>query len=47
MRIVARRVDGYAHDVELDGSQNLRVDGGWVPYGNPHGTGFPGEAADD
>jgi NAD(P)-dependent dehydrogenase (short-subunit alcohol dehydrogenase family) len=21
--------------------QNLRVDGGWVPYGNPHGTGFP------
>lgn len=26
MRIVARRVDGYAHDVELDGSQSLRVD---------------------
>lgn len=26
MRIVARRVEGYAHDVELDGSQSLRVD---------------------
>jgi putative redox protein len=26
VRIVARRVDGYAHDVELDGSQSLRVD---------------------
>ena len=26
MRIVARRVEGYAHDVELDGSQRLRVD---------------------
>ncbi len=26
MRIVARRVEGYAHDVELDGSQSLRLD---------------------
>ncbi|HVD39426.1 MAG TPA: OsmC family protein [Solirubrobacterales bacterium] len=26
MRIVARRVEGYAHDVELDGTQSLRVD---------------------
>ena len=26
MRIVARRVEGYAHDVELDGSHDLRVD---------------------
>jgi putative redox protein len=26
MRIVARRVDAYAHDVELDGSHQLRVD---------------------
>lgn len=26
MRIVARRVEGYAHDVELDGSQSLRID---------------------
>lgn len=26
MRIVARRVEGYAHDVELDGSQSMRVD---------------------
>jgi putative redox protein len=26
VRIVARRVEGYAHDVELDGSQSLRVD---------------------
>ena len=26
MRIVARRVEGYAHEVELDGRHNLRVD---------------------
>jgi putative redox protein len=26
VRIVARRVEGYAHDVELDGSHDLRVD---------------------
>jgi putative redox protein len=26
VRIVARRVDGYAHDVELDGGHRLRVD---------------------
>ena len=26
MRIVARRVEGYAHDVELDGPSDLRVD---------------------
>lgn len=26
MRIVARRVEGYAHDVELDGGHELRVD---------------------
>ncbi len=26
MRIVARRVEGYAHDVELDGKHDLRVD---------------------
>jgi NAD(P)-dependent dehydrogenase (short-subunit alcohol dehydrogenase family) len=26
--------------------QNLRVDGGWVPYGNPHGIGFPEGEAD-
>lgn len=26
MRIVARRLGGYAHDVELDGSHDLRVD---------------------
>lgn len=26
MRIVARRVEGYAHDVELDGSHDVRVD---------------------
>jgi len=26
VRIVARRVEGYAHDVELDGSHGLRVD---------------------
>ncbi|HEX6205256.1 MAG TPA: OsmC family protein [Solirubrobacterales bacterium] len=26
MRIVARRVEGYAHDVDLDGSHDLRVD---------------------
>ncbi len=26
MRIVARRVEGYAHDVELDGGHDLRVD---------------------
>ncbi len=26
MRIVARRVEGFAHDVELDGTQSLRVD---------------------
>ena len=26
MRIVARRSEGYAHDVELDGSHVLRVD---------------------
>ncbi|HKF82863.1 MAG TPA: OsmC family protein [Solirubrobacterales bacterium] len=26
MRIVARRVQGYAHDVELDGSHDLRID---------------------
>lgn len=26
MRIVARRVKGFAHDVELDGSHTLRVD---------------------
>ena len=26
MRIVARRVEGFAHDVELDGSHDLRVD---------------------
>ena len=26
MRIVARRVDGYSHDVELDGKHDLRVD---------------------
>jgi putative redox protein len=26
VRIVARRVEGYAHDVELDGSHDLRAD---------------------
>jgi putative redox protein len=26
VRIVARRVDGYAHDVELDGGHDLRLD---------------------
>ena len=26
--------------------QNLRVDGGWVPYANPHGTGFPEDEPD-
>jgi putative redox protein len=26
VRIVARRVEGFAHDVELDGSHELRVD---------------------
>jgi putative redox protein len=26
VRIVARRADGYAHDVELDGNHRLRVD---------------------
>jgi putative redox protein len=26
VRIVARRAEGYAHDVELDGSHDLRVD---------------------
>jgi putative redox protein len=26
VRIVARRVDGYAHDVEFDGTHELRVD---------------------
>jgi len=26
VRIVARRLEGYAHDVELDGSHELRVD---------------------
>jgi len=26
VRIVARRAEGYAHDVELDGSHGLRVD---------------------
>ncbi|HEX6780548.1 MAG TPA: OsmC family protein [Solirubrobacterales bacterium] len=26
MRIVARRVEGFAHDVELDGTHDLRVD---------------------
>ena len=26
MRIVARRVEGYAHDVELDGGHDLRLD---------------------
>ncbi|HEU4738320.1 MAG TPA: OsmC family protein [Solirubrobacterales bacterium] len=26
MRIVARRVEGYAHDVELEGGHDLRVD---------------------
>ncbi|MFL5871940.1 MAG: OsmC family protein [Solirubrobacterales bacterium] len=26
MRIVARRTEGYAHDVELDGRHDLRVD---------------------
>jgi len=26
VRIVARRVEGYAHDVELDGAHELRVD---------------------
>jgi putative redox protein len=26
MRIVARRVEGYAHEVELDGRHDLRVD---------------------
>jgi putative redox protein len=26
VRIVARRVEGYAHDVDLDGSHDLRVD---------------------
>jgi putative redox protein len=26
VRIVARRVEGYAHDIELDGSHRLRVD---------------------
>ena len=26
MRIVARRVEGYAHEVELDGKHDLRVD---------------------
>lgn len=26
MRIVARRVEGFAHDVDLDGSHDLRVD---------------------
>lgn len=26
MRIVARRIEGYAHEVELDGRHDLRVD---------------------
>jgi putative redox protein len=26
VRIVARRIEGYAHDVELDGAHELRVD---------------------
>lgn len=26
MRVVARRVEGYAHDVELEGGHELRVD---------------------
>ena len=26
--------------------QNLRVDGGWVPYANPHGSGFPEDDTD-
>ncbi|HEV2727177.1 MAG TPA: OsmC family protein [Solirubrobacterales bacterium] len=26
MRIVARRIEGYAHDVELEGGHDLRVD---------------------
>ncbi|HEU5251931.1 MAG TPA: OsmC family protein [Solirubrobacterales bacterium] len=26
MRIVARRVEGYAHDVDLDGAHDLRLD---------------------
>ena len=26
MRIVARRVEGYAHDIELEGGHDLRVD---------------------
>jgi putative redox protein len=26
MRIVARRVEGFAHDIELDGRHDLRVD---------------------
>jgi gluconate 5-dehydrogenase len=26
--------------------QNLRVDGGWVPYANPHGAGFPEDEPD-
>ncbi len=26
MRVVARRVEGYAHDVELEGGHDLRVD---------------------
>jgi NAD(P)-dependent dehydrogenase (short-subunit alcohol dehydrogenase family) len=26
--------------------QNLRVDGGWVPYANPHGSGFPEDEPD-
>lgn len=27
--------------------QNLRVDGGWVPWGNAHGTGFPEEPREE
>ena len=26
MRIVARRVEGYAHDIELEGGHDLRID---------------------
>ena len=26
MRVVARRVDGYAHDIEIEGGHTLRVD---------------------
>jgi NAD(P)-dependent dehydrogenase (short-subunit alcohol dehydrogenase family) len=27
--------------------ENLRVDGGWMAWGNPHGVGFPEEHSDD